>query len=81
MKRFFIKVPEILALLPSICLSPDLDIEQRCASPSVSTGAKGATSGIKQPKTLYRFMRDSREVDLNLIQLKKVAEIDISKFT
>lgn len=60
---------------------PNIQKRLRCASPSVSTGAKGATSDIKQPKTLYGFTRDSREVDLNLIQLKKVAEIDISKFT
>ena len=56
---------------------PIIQKRLRCASPSVSTEPKAATSGIKQPKTLYEFTRDSREVDLNLIQLKKVAEIDI----
>ena len=42
--------------------------------------AELATSGIQRLKTPYRStMSDSREADLNLIQLQKVTEIDISK--
>ena len=49
-------------------------------SPIGSTEAERAASDIRQLKTPYRStMSDSREGNLNLIQLQKVTEIDISK--
>ena len=51
-----------------------------CVSPIGSTEAERAASGIRRLKTPYwSTMSDSREGDLNLIQLQKVTEIDISK--
>ena len=51
-----------------------------CASPIGSTEVERAASGIQRLKTPYRStVSDSREGDLNLIQLQKVTEIDISK--
>ena len=51
-----------------------------CVSPIGSTEAERAVAGIRQLKTPYSStMSDSREADLNLIQLQKVTEIDISK--
>ena len=51
-----------------------------CVSPIVLTKAERAASGIRRLKTSYRStISDSREGDLNLIQLQEVTEIDISK--
>ena len=51
-----------------------------CVSPIGSTEAERAAFGIRRLKTPYRStMRDSRKGDLNLVQLQKVTEIDISK--
>ena len=51
-----------------------------CVSPVGSNEPQPAASGIRRLKTSYRStMSDSRESDLNLIQLQKVADIDISK--
>ena len=51
-----------------------------CVSLIGSTETGCAASGIRRLKTPYRStMNDSREGDLNLIQLQKVTEIDISK--
>ena len=51
-----------------------------CVSPVSSTEAERAASGRRRLKTPYRStMSDSREGDLNLIQLQKVTEIDVSK--
>ena len=50
-----------------------------CVSPIGSTEAERAVAGIWRLKTPYSStMSDSREGDLNLIQLLKVTEIDIS---
>ena len=51
-----------------------------CVSPIGSAKAERAASGIRRLKMSHRStMSDSREGDLNLIQLQKVTEIDISK--
>ena len=51
-----------------------------CVSPIDSAEAECAAYGIQWLKMPYRStMSDSREGDLNLIQLQKVAEIDVSK--
>ena len=51
-----------------------------CVSPIGSTEAERATSGIHRLKTPYQStMSDSKECDLNVIQLQNVTEIDISK--
>ena len=50
-----------------------------CVSPIGSNEAKRSASGIRRLKTPYRStMSDLRESDLNLIQLQKVTEIDVS---
>ena len=49
-----------------------------CVSPIGSTEAERAASGIRRLKTPYRStMSDIREGNLNLIQLQRLAEIDI----
>ena len=51
-----------------------------CISPIGSTETERAASGMRRLKTPYRStMSDSREGDLNLMQLQKVTETDISK--
>ena len=49
-------------------------------TPVGSAETKRASPGIRWLKTPYRStMSDSRKGDLNLIQLQKVTEIDVSK--
>ena len=58
--------PNIRTLLTMGCVSP--------------VGSNEPQPGIRRLKTSYRStMSDSRESDLNLIQLQKVADIDIPK--
>ena len=48
--------------------------------PIGSTEGERVASGIRRLKTPYwSTMSDSRECDLNFIQLQKVTEIDVSK--
>ena len=51
-----------------------------CVSPIGSIDAESAACGIRRLKTPYwSTMSDSREGDLNLIQVQKLTEIDASK--
>ena len=51
-----------------------------CISPIGSIDAERAASAIRRLKTpFWSTMRDSREGDLNLIQVQKLTKIDASK--